>query len=134
MPSSDVVHLSECFQGNTDKLLKFAEEQDLEGLVAKHLKSIYESDRATGAWSKYRINQGQEFVIGGFTPGSLGFDAILVGFYRDSHLIFCASVRGGFVPSARRKLFARLNLFSLSSAHFPTCLKNRQDIESLRTG
>lgn len=106
--NSDAVQLSECFHGNVEPLLKFAEEHGVEGLVAKKLSSIYESDRSTGAWSKYRINQGQEFVIGGFTPGSHGLDAILIGFYRDSQLIFCASVRAGFVPSSRRKLFDRL--------------------------
>jgi ATP-dependent DNA ligase len=57
MPSSDTVHLSECFQGNAKRLLKLAEEHSLEGVVAKRLNSIYESDRTSGAWSKYRISQ-----------------------------------------------------------------------------
>lgn len=39
-----------------------------EGVVAKRLDSRYEPGRRSGAWSKKRINIGQEFVIGGFTP------------------------------------------------------------------
>ena len=42
--------------------------QGLEGLVAKHLDSGYEPGKRSGAWQKMRLNQGQEFVIGGYTP------------------------------------------------------------------
>jgi bifunctional non-homologous end joining protein LigD len=39
----------------------------LEGVVAKRLDSRYESGQRSGAWRKMRVNQGQEFVIGGYT-------------------------------------------------------------------
>ena len=42
-----------------------------EGIVAKRLDSCYESGQRSGAWLKMRVNQGQEFVIGGYTPGEL---------------------------------------------------------------
>lgn len=48
--------------------------------VARRLDSRYEAGRRSGAWSKVRINIGQEFVIGGFTPGSNGVDALVVRF------------------------------------------------------
>jgi bifunctional non-homologous end joining protein LigD len=38
-----------------------------------------------GAWLKHRINRGQEFVIGGYTRGH-PFDALIVGYYKDSEL------------------------------------------------
>jgi len=41
--------------------------QGLEGVVAKRLDSHYEPGQRSGAWQKMRINQGQEFVIGGYT-------------------------------------------------------------------
>jgi hypothetical protein len=46
----------------------------LEGIVAKRSDSIYEPGRRSGLWSKFRINLGQEFVVGGYTPGRNGFD------------------------------------------------------------
>ena len=46
----------------------------LEGLVAKRLDSRYEPGQRSGAWQKIRINQGQEFVIGGYTAGARTFD------------------------------------------------------------
>jgi hypothetical protein len=33
---------------------------------------------------KMRIGGGQEFVIGGYTPSSKNFDALLVGYYKQT--------------------------------------------------
>lgn len=55
-----------------------------------------------------RINIGQEFVIGGFTPGSKGIDALVVGYYEGRRLIYAARVRAGLVPASRRELYERL--------------------------
>jgi ATP-dependent DNA ligase len=41
----------------------------LEGVVAKRQESYYEAGQRSGARQKMRINQGQEFVIGGYTVG-----------------------------------------------------------------
>ncbi|MGC1294252.1 MAG: hypothetical protein WA869_04360, partial [Alloacidobacterium sp.] len=48
------------------EMLAFAKTHGLEGLVAKRADSIYQPGQRTGLWSKYRINIGQEFVIGGY--------------------------------------------------------------------
>ena len=77
-------------------------------MLAKRLSSTYEQGRRTGAWAKVRVELSQKLVIGGYTPGTHGFDAVLVGFYRDDRLQFCASVRNGFVPASRRTLHAQL--------------------------
>jgi ATP-dependent DNA ligase len=42
-------------------------------------------------------NREQEFVIGGYIPGTDGFDALLVGVYENKQLIFVAKVKNGFV-------------------------------------
>jgi bifunctional non-homologous end joining protein LigD len=57
---------------------------------------------------KHRVNAGQEFVIGGYTPGPNGIDAVIVGYYRDHELIYVARTRNGFVPASRRSVFQRL--------------------------
>ena len=48
-------------------LIESVKAQGLEGLVAKRRSSRYEPGLRSGAWQKMRINQGQEFVIGGYT-------------------------------------------------------------------
>jgi len=45
----------------------------------------------------YRINRGQEFVIGGHP-----FDALIVGYYEGDSLAYVGKVRNGFVPQVRR--------------------------------
>jgi ATP-dependent DNA ligase len=72
--------------------------QGLEGLVAKRLESPYEPGKRSGEWQKMRLNQGQEFVLGGYTPSPKNFDAIIFGYYEGSDLLYAARTRNGFTP------------------------------------
>lgn len=93
-------------------------EQGLEGVVAKRKDSLYQAGRRTGAWSKYRANRGQEFVIGGYVPGTHGLDSIIVGYYNHDDLIYVARVRNGFVPASRRQVFEKLRNLVTSGCPF----------------
>jgi len=68
----------------------------LEGVIGKQRDSVYEPGKRSGAWIKHRVNLGQEFVIGGFTPGPHGLDAVVIGYYRGDDLVYdnrqCQSV------------------------------------------
>jgi ATP-dependent DNA ligase len=79
---SDHISTSPAEAGSSAKILTFVRQHGLEGVVAKRLDSLYEPGKRSGAWCKYRINLGQEFVVGGYTPGGNGFDALILGFYR----------------------------------------------------
>jgi bifunctional non-homologous end joining protein LigD len=81
----------------------------LEGLVAKRRDSRYEPGLRSGAWRKMRVNRAQEFVIGGYTPGTRTFDAVILGYYDGSDLIYVARTRNGFTPATRADLFRRLH-------------------------
>jgi ATP-dependent DNA ligase len=48
-------------------------------------------------------------VIGGYIPGSDFFDALLVGYYRETKLLFVAKIRNGFVSRVRRELFRKFS-------------------------
>jgi ATP-dependent DNA ligase len=73
-------------------MLKFIKDHGLEGAVAKRSDSVYQPGQRTGLWSKYRVNLGQEFVVGGYVPSHLGVDSLVVGFYRAKDLIYAARV------------------------------------------
>jgi ATP-dependent DNA ligase len=89
----------------------------LEGLVAKRLDSRYEPGMRSGAWLKMRLNQGQEFVIGGYTVGTKNFDALILGYYEGDRLMYVARTRNGFTPTMRQQLFKKFRLFTdLSTA------------------
>ena len=92
--------------------------QGLEGVVAKRKDSRYEAGKRSGSWAKYRLNSGQELVIGGYIPGAHGVDAIVVGYYRGEDLIYVARVRNGFVPASRRQMFAKLKPLVISKCPF----------------
>ena len=97
------IRLSEVFETAPADLVRAAKEHSLEGIVAKRKDSIYEPGKRTGAWLKYRINRGQEFVVGGYTPDH-PFDALIVGYYKDSELYYVGKVRNGFVSQVRREV------------------------------
>jgi DNA ligase D-like protein (predicted ligase) len=102
------VQFSDDFALPAEKMLEMVRAHGLEGVVAKRLSSTYEQGRRTGSWVKMRVELSQELVIGGYTPGTHGFDAVLVCFYRGRDLHFCASVRAGLVPASRRQVHAKL--------------------------
>jgi bifunctional non-homologous end joining protein LigD len=81
MSKMRVARFSESFYVTADQMVSAVRSQGLEGIVAKLRNSIYEPGRRSGSWVKMRIGGGQEFVIGGYTPSSKNFDALLVGYY-----------------------------------------------------
>src|SRR6266478_6714187 len=100
------------------ELLSAVREQHLEGIVGKRKDSLYQPGKRTGAWIKFRVNCGQELVIGGYLPGTHGLDSIIVGYYKGDDLIYVARVRNGFVPASRRHLFEKLRPLVISECPF----------------
>ena len=80
----------------------------LEGVIAKRRDSRYDAGQRSGAWVKLKLEQQQEFVIGGFRPGAHGIDALVVGFYDGRALKFAGKVRAGFTPHLRREVFGAI--------------------------
>ena len=112
------VQLSEHFGGPLAKFIEGVKKIGGEGVVAKRLDTPYQPGRRSGSWSKKRINIGQEFVIGGFTPGSNGIDALVVGYYEGGKLIYAARVRAGLVPASRRELYGLLKPYIVKTCPF----------------
>jgi bifunctional non-homologous end joining protein LigD len=111
------VQLMEKFESSPEDLIDAAQRLGFEGIIAKRRDSLYEPGKRSGAWLKYKINRGQEFVIGGYTPGH-PFDAVIVGYYRETQLIFAAKVRNGFVPRIRREVAKRMSALETDMCPF----------------
>ena len=88
-------------------LIRSVKAHGFEGLVGKRRSSRYEPGLRTGSWMKMRVNQGQEFVIGGYTVGGATFDALIFGYYEDGKLMYAARTRNGFTPKIREALVKR---------------------------
>ncbi len=124
--SNERVRVSEYLNVSAEAMLAAVKEQGLEGVVAKRLDSLYESGKRTGAWLKFRVNSGQEFVVGGYTPGANGIDAIIVGYYRGRDLVYVARTRNGFVPASRRSVFQRLRGLKIAECPFTNLPETRK--------
>ena len=72
-----------------------------------------------------RVNKGQEFVIGGYTPSPKNFDALIFGYYEGNKLIYVARTRNGFTPSLREQLFKRFRGLHISECPFSNLPESR---------
>jgi ATP-dependent DNA ligase len=120
------IHISDYFETSAADMLRAVREQGLEGVVAKRRDSVYEEGKRTGAWIKYRVNRGQELVIGGYIPGPHGLDSITVGYYKGEDLIYVGRVRNGFVPASRRQVFGKLRKLAIRECPLVNLPETRQ--------
>jgi bifunctional non-homologous end joining protein LigD len=109
---------SPTFEASLPDLIRSVKAQGLEGLVAKRPDSRYEAGMRSGAWQKMRVNQGQEFVVGGYTPTAKNFDALIFGYYKGDKLIYVARTRNGFTPSSRANLFKQFGALEIDECPF----------------
>jgi bifunctional non-homologous end joining protein LigD len=112
------VRLSPLLQASGEQVLEAVRKMGLEGVVAKKKGSKYEAGERNGLWIKHRTDKQQEFVIGGYIPGSHGFDSLLVGVYEKKQLKFVAKVKNGFVPRIRKELFPMLKKLTVAKCLF----------------
>src|SRR5260221_5099800 len=103
------IRIADYFEAAPKDLLSAVREQRLEGIIGKRKDSVYQPGKRSGAWIKYRVNRGQEFVIGGNIPGAHGFDSLIIGYYEGCNLIYVARTRKGFVSASPRQEFSKLN-------------------------
>jgi ATP-dependent DNA ligase len=111
------VDLSAVADKSAAEMLAFVREHGLQGIVAKRADSVYQPGKRSGLWAKHPISLGQEFVVGGYVPSNLGLDSLVVGFYRETDLIYASRVRAGFIPAIRREVFETIK--HLQTSHCP---------------
>jgi len=104
---SEPIRYSPELPGSVSDLVQSVKAQRLEGLIAKRRDSRYEPGERTGAWRKMRVNQEQEFVIGGYTVGGSIFDALIFGYHDGEKLIYAGRTRSGFTQRLRADLMSK---------------------------
>jgi bifunctional non-homologous end joining protein LigD len=115
------VRLSETFDDGS-ALLEAAEQQGLEGIVAKRLDSRYMQGKRTRDWLKLKTHGEQEFVICGFTKGTgrraSSFGSLVLGYYRGDELVYAGNVGTGFNSKEIDKLLDKLRPLKRSTSPF----------------
>jgi ATP-dependent DNA ligase len=115
---ADPIRYSPELHAGLPDLVHSVKTQGLEGLVAKRRDSRYEPGQRSGAWQKMRVNQGQEFVIGGYTPSDKNFDALIIGYYEGGKLLYAGRTRNGFTPALRAQLFKKIRPLQINDCPF----------------
>lgn len=114
--------------GQGKEMLEAARQNQLEGLIAKRLDSVYEPGRRSPAWLKIKIVQRQEFVVGGWIdqqgdPSRVG--SLLIGYYdcadarkRDAKLHFAGGIGTGFTDAEHARLMSLLRRHEVKQSPF----------------
>lgn len=120
------------YVGEGRSLLSAATQTGLEGIVAKRLTSLYEPGRRSREWLKIKVTQRQEFVIGGWMPGTGAhaglIGSLLIGYYDETSdgrsrqaarpLHFAGGVGTGFAREDHRELLAALKSRAIARSPF----------------
>ncbi len=102
------------------ELFALAEQNGLEGIVAKRADSPYVSDRSP-YWVKLKSTKTVDAVVGGWTEArtpALPFGSLLLGLYEGKKLRFIGHVGSGFDAKKLKDLSSRLKELAASSSPF----------------
>ena len=115
---NQTVRYSEHYPGSGRNLLKFAQEHELEGVVAKHAASRYESKRSN-AWLKIKLVSQQDLVICGMTSGEREyFGSLALGIYDNKKLVYAGNVGSGFDQPQLKRVYDLLQPLKSNTCPF----------------
>lgn len=107
-----VVRLSDFAVGSPDEMLREAKAHAWEGIMAKRRDCPYEPGRRVRHWRKLKLENQQEFVIGGWTEprnSRTHFGALLLGYYDErGNLVYSGHTGTGFSVNQLREIGRRL--------------------------
>jgi bifunctional non-homologous end joining protein LigD len=92
------------------RVLGIARRHGLEGIIAKRDDSRYLPGRRSEAWLKFKLVERQEFVVGGYNPGTdpRGIGSLLLGYYDGDDLRFAGGMGTGYRSDDRFALLRML--------------------------
>ena len=104
----------------TSDIEKKARELGYEGVVAKKRNSAYYPGQRTDLWLKYKFQETDSFVIGGWVEGgrSHDFGSILIGKYKGKKLIHCGRAGTGFNETNIRQLMEAFRKLEITKSPF----------------
>lgn len=102
-----------------EESFKFAKNNNLEGIVAKNLNSVYEGKRSEN-WLKIKCYLRQEFVIAGYTTSSKNelISALILGYYSNSKFIYIGKVGTGLSDEKKKDLHKKFQKIINSTCSF----------------
>ena len=125
-----VLHLSEVAEGSPDAMLREARKHGWEGVMAKRRDFPYEPGRRVRHWQKLKLENRQEFVVGGWTEprnSRKHFGALLLGYHdKDGDLVYAGHSGGGFTEALLKEIGKKLKAIEQKSSPFTTSPKTNE--------
>jgi bifunctional non-homologous end joining protein LigD len=119
-----MIRLSDYAEGSPAEMLDEAHERRWEGVMGKRRDARYEPGRRVRSWVKLKLENQQEFVIGGWTEPRNSrehFGTLLVGYYDDDgRLIYAGHSGGGFSGKMLAEIGAKLRKIERKTSPFST--------------
>jgi len=112
-----LIQYVEHFEESGDTVLESARKLSLEGIISKKLGALYQSGRSE-SWTKTKIRNGQEVVLGGWKTTNGKFRSLMAGVYRGDHLAFVGIVGTGFGQDTVRRLMPALKAAASDESPF----------------
>ncbi|HEY0909957.1 MAG TPA: DNA ligase D, partial [Bradyrhizobium sp.] len=112
-----LIRYVEHFEEDGDSVLQSARKLSLEGIISKKLGALYHSGRSE-SWTKTKIRDGQEVVLGGWKTTNGKFRSLMAGVYRGGHLAFVGIVGTGFGQDTVRRIMPALKAASSDKSPF----------------
>jgi bifunctional non-homologous end joining protein LigD len=117
------------------RFFELVKERQVEGIVAKDMRSRYHAGRRSDCWRKIKAKLFTDAVIAGFTKmsGRKGFlGALILGHYRDGSLVYIGHTGTGFSDKTLRQLWDRLEPMRQTSSPFKKRLKTNGQVYWVR--
>jgi bifunctional non-homologous end joining protein LigD len=121
LPSAPKIRFSDHVWKEGVLFYSVAKEKGLEGIMAKHSQSAYETGRRSRQWLKVKTRLTQEGVIAGFTePGGSRkyFGALVLGVFEGDELIYIGHLGGGFTANHLKDIREKLDPLIQSECPF----------------
>ncbi len=121
IPSSPNIHVSDHVTSEGVLFYTVTKEKGLEGIVAKHARSAYETGRRSRTWLKVKTHRTQEAVIAGFTEPGGGrryIGALVLGAFEGDELVFIGHVGTGFGEKDLRDIREQLEPLIMKACPF----------------
>jgi bifunctional non-homologous end joining protein LigD len=116
------VQYSEDFDDG-EALFAVAQQQHLEGIIAKRVDSPYRQGKRTREWLKIKTENNEEFVVAGYTRGSgrraNTFGSLVLAVNEGDKLRYVGNVGTGFNDAEIRKLLKLLRPLHRDTPPFP---------------
>ncbi len=118
---TSAIKLSGYIKNRGTDFYKAAQNKNLEGIVAKNLKSIYRTGGRSTDWLEIKTQMRQEAVIAGFTKPRgerKYFGSLVLGVYEENKLKYIGHTGGGFDDKTLSDIYWKLNKLKTKRSPF----------------